>query len=186
MKILFFIILVLLVLILVALLFYIILHNKSRDVEQKRVEIKEEQQSEAPPTQTTTISSLILPHGMEELSREDLDKAGRAIYKFFTAASYDDHDERYLENDWHSWQVGLLLLYYKRGEQFHIAKPREVFRKDILESSKADIKRKMNGILIRYQAEVDVTQDRHNLSEDRRWSGEELATIFYFLLLHKS
>ena len=132
------------------------------------------------------IYAFDFPRSMEKLSHDDLYNATHAIFRVFKSVDYKNYDHRNFEKDWHSWQMGLLLMLYKRDEEFFIPKPETVFREDVLELDIVYLKKRVHDILVRYRDEVNIKSDRNHLSEDKRWSGQDISIIFYFLSQYKN
>lgn len=132
------------------------------------------------------IQALELPKGIESLTHEEEYAASKSIYKVFKAINYTNMEKDFLLQEWHSWQVSILIYKYKRYEEFFIYDEKEIFRKEVLELSDETLKKRMNEILLKFKDKVNVkTGTRDTLSEDIRWSAREVSIILYFLSKYK-
>ncbi len=132
------------------------------------------------------IHAFDLPPGVEKIPRQEMFSALRSIFKVFKSLDYKKTNlQDFSKSQWHSWQVGILLRFYKMDHEFPIDNLEEVFSEDIINLKDKDLRFLLNDIMVRYKRDVEIDRTRDFLSRDVRWTGRDIAIIFYFLSRYK-
>ncbi len=136
--------------------------------------------------QLLNIHIFELPPGVEKIPRQEMFGALRSIFKVFKSLDYKKSNiADFSKQQWHSWQVGILFRFYKMEHEFPIDHPEDIFPEDILTLKDKDLRFLLNDIMVRYKRDVELDRTRDSLSRDIRWSGRDIAIIFYFLSRYK-
>lgn len=177
-------IIALLVLIVILLLLILLISNLN-----KKNKIVKEKQNEAEDINVSMPKTfnLFFPSKIESISNRELHDIARKIFDPFKYIDYKNMSLIELDKkEWHSWQISILLLIYKRGEEFFIANQEEQFHSLLLNSSENDMKSLMTMIIKKYNNYIDLNKSKDELCKDYIWSNKDASIIFYFLANYKN
>ncbi len=137
-------------------------------------------------TPLPNIENISLPNKIEKLSSNELQIIAKKIYDSYRCFDYKNMNINQLEKkEWHSWQVSILLMIYKEGDEFFIPSQNDVFNDFLLKSNENSIKSIMKDILNKYENYVDFNSGKDKLSSEYIWSDKDVSIIFYFLANYK-
>lgn len=132
------------------------------------------------------VKDIEFPPVIEKFSTGELSSITRKIYDSYRVFDYRSFDEISLgKKEWHSWQVSIILMMYKKDEEFFIPLKENIFNEFLLQSSKDDLDGFMQGILKKYLNYVDINSGKDKLSSEYIWSNRDVSIIFYFLTTYK-
>lgn len=130
--------------------------------------------------------NLQLPKPIEKMSTSQIKEIARKIFTSYKAFDYKHASMKKLEEkEWHTWQVSILLMIFKKSDDFIIYDQEDVFNKFFLNASENDIKSLMRDIIRKYEKYVDTFQLKDSLCKEYIWSNKEISVIFYFLANYK-
>jgi len=177
------VIIVLLIVIVILLITIIsILNKKNSPKSIKKTEHIEEKNVPMP-----DISGLDLPPNIEKLSLPELHTIAKKIYDSYRCFDYRNMSINDLDKkEWHTWQISILLMIYKKNDDLFIPNQEEVFYNLLVESSSNSIKSIMKDLLDKYENYVDIFSGKDPLSREYIWSNRDASVIFYFLANYKS
>lgn len=128
-----------------------------------------------------------LPSKIESMGTGQLKDIGKKVFESFMVFDYKDVDLFQLDKkEWHTWQVSILLMIYKRDEELFIARPQDKFHNFLLNASENEVKGMMKSILKKYENYVNISNSRDELSKDVIWTNKDVSIIFFFLTNYKS
>lgn len=134
-----------------------------------------------------TTYTLDLPKIIEGMSKNQLRDISKKIFESYKSFDYKNQaTSRLSEKEWHSWQVSILLMTFKRLEELVIYNQEDIFPDIIINSSENDIKSLMRDIIRKYEQYVDFNQSKDALCKDYIWSNRDVSVIFYFLANYKN
>jgi hypothetical protein len=180
-------VIVLVILVVVLLLLVIVVLNKSNTVKEEK-KIK--------PLNSTTVKEdvlmpssigLFLPPSIEKLSKTQLLYISREIFGTYQVFDYKSMDIYELDKkEWHTWQVSLLLMLFKKDEEFFISNKESIFHQFLLNSNENDIKNLMKSILKKYDNYVNIEHTKDDLCKEHIWTNKDISIIFFFLSSFKN
>lgn len=130
--------------------------------------------------------NLHLPVPIEKMSTSQITEIARKIFASYRTFDYKHASMRKLEEkEWHTWQVSILLMVFKRSEELLIYDQEDVFHNFFLEASDNDIKSLMKDVIRKYEKYVEIFQVKDSLCREYIWSAKEVSIIFYFLANYK-
>ena len=177
-----FIILIILVVIILLLLAAILVLNKGKN--KNTISKKESKNNDIP---LPDIKSLLLPANIEKIPSFELLGIVRKVYESYKYFDYKNMDHMiYEKKEWHTWQVSLLIMLFKKDEEFFIPNQEQFFHNTLLNSNENSIKGLMGDILKKYKNYVDINAGKDSLCKEYIWSNKEVSTIFYFLANYKN
>lgn len=175
-------IVIILLLIIILLIFLIINLNKKKS-NIKNQEISENDMEVPMPN----VYTLFLPSKIENIANSELTQIAKKIFNPFKYIDYKNMNLDELDKkEWHSWQISILLLMYKRGEEFFIPEQEKYFHSIFLNSNENDMKSLMTAIIKKYNNYVEHNKSKDELSKDYIWSNRDASIIFYFLANYKN
>ncbi|XOB63117.1 hypothetical protein ACMC56_04760 [Campylobacterota bacterium DY0563] len=134
-----------------------------------------------------TTYTLDLPKIVESMSKNQLRDISKKIFESYKSFDYKNQsNSRLAEKEWHSWQVSILLMTFKRLEELVIYDQEDIFPDIVINSSENDIKSLMRDIIRKYEQYVDFNQSKDALCKDYIWSNRDVSVIFYFLANYKN
>lgn len=134
-----------------------------------------------------TIIGLDLPPKIEKLSKSELHDIVRKVYEAFKIFDYKKMSSfEYEKKEWHSWQISLLLMLYKKDEDLFIPNQSVIFHDSLLNSNQNNIKSLMNSILKKYDNYVEIESTKDMLCKNHIWSNRDVSVILYFLSNYKN
>ncbi|WP_321468466.1 hypothetical protein [Halarcobacter sp.] len=134
-----------------------------------------------------TTYSLDLPKIIESMSKNQLRDISKKIFESYRSFDYKNQSTATLaKKEWHSWQVSILLMTFKRLEDLVIYDQEDIFPDIIINSTENDIKSLMRDIIRKYEQYVDFNQSKDALCKDYIWSNRDVSIIFYFLANYKN
>ena len=168
---------IILVLLVITLIILVINLNQSKTKQRRRYLDDDRKQ--------LNIHAFDLPAGVEKIPQRDMFSAPRSIFKVFQSLDYTNNISEFSKQQWHSWQVAILLRVYKMGNDFVIDHPERDFPEDIINLQDKDLRPLINDIMVRYKRDVELDRTKDFLCRDVRWTGRDVAIIFYFLSKYK-
>ena len=133
------------------------------------------------------ISSVLLPPKIENLSLSELENITYKIFELYRYFDFKNMSEENLEKkEWHSWQVSMLIMLYKKNGSFHIIEQDKIFGDFLINSDENRIKSLMKSIINKYVNFVSINDIKDNLSKDYIWTNKDVSIIFYFLNNYKN
>ncbi len=174
----------LLILIVIILLLVLLISNlnKKNKIVKERKSVQEVGTLAMPKT-----FNLFFPSKIESISNRELHEIAKKVFDPFKYIDYKSMNLKELDKkEWHSWQISILLLMYKRGEEFFIPNQEKQFHSLFLSSSENDMKSLMTMIIKKYNNYIDLNKSKDELCKDYIWSNKDASTIFYFLANYKN
>ena len=165
--------------IIIAVLIYILLIKGQGPQEVKKVQKDVEKRK-------FHIASLDLPASIEKIKAADILIACKRIYDVFVTLDYQNKQSAHLEaNEWHTWQMSLLLKLYKYNRDLFIPEPKKIFHEEFLNISDDGLLILINDILRKYDSIVKISQTKDALCTEIKWSAREISIVFLFLSRYK-
>lgn len=169
---------ILIVVILLLVLIIINLNKKKKKINKKPIDDI---------VSMPNVYNLFLPSKVEDISKRELPVVVRKIFNSFKYLDYKNMSLDELDKkEWHSWQVSVLLLMYKRDEEFFIPEQEKYFHPFLLNSNENNMKSLMTTIIKKYNNYVEVSKSKDQLSKDYIWTNRDASIIFYFLANYKT
>lgn len=134
-----------------------------------------------------TTYSLQLPVPIEKMTSRMLVDISKKIFTSYKAFDFKHADNsRFSDKEWHSWQISILLMTYKRSQELVIYNQEDVFNDFLLNSTDNDIKSLTRSIIKKYENYVDIRQSKDDLCKEYLWTNKDVSILFYFLANYKN
>lgn len=132
------------------------------------------------------ISEMEFPKSIEQMSSSSLSQIVKSLFDTYKALDYANKSGNALEKqEWHSWQVSILLVFLKVYENFFIAHEKDIFHSSILNLDNEQMKNDMQKIFRKYANNVNSKKSRDALSNEVIWSAREVSIILYSIMSNK-
>lgn len=178
------IVFILIIIVMLLIIIVVLVNKKSSSINQKEETIKK---NRAFPVEMPSTIGVFFPQQIESFSSSQLVDIARKIYSSYKIFDYKNMDSNELDKkEWHSWQVSMLLMLFKKGEDFFIPNQEEIFHSVFLNSSENDIKSLMRTVLNKYKNNVDINAVKDKMCKEYIWSNRDVSIIFYFLTNYKN
>lgn len=133
------------------------------------------------------FSNVVLPKKIDRFDAFTLNKACMHVFDTFKALDYASGDEYILDREeWHVWQVSMLLRMIRLDKEFYIPTNKNTFHKSISSLSKEEIIGIIQTIINRYSQEINTRRSKDELCKEMICTGKEISCVFYFLTFRKS
>ncbi len=168
-------------------LFYLFKKQDKKKKKVAKLKNKKKVTSQDKQIQMPSSLSLWLPKNIEDLSKMQL---RGIVHKIFASYKIFDYKKMNLnqlnKKEWHSWQVSMLLMLFKKNEEYFIINQKEIFHDFLLKSNENDIKSFMHTIIRKYKKQVDISSKKDKLCKEYIWTNKEISILFYFLANYKN
>ena len=132
------------------------------------------------------INDITLPKIIEDLDRAIIVSMAKEEVATYKSLGYKDKTLGALEaNSYHSFQIGVLLRYYKLDLDLFIPNKDDIFNPFILNQSREAIQEKIFDIVERYDKIVPKEPSSMTLTTQLKWSPLEAGYLLYFLSTYK-
>ena len=176
------IIVVFLLIVIVSLLVLLISNLSKKSKAIKKSDISSEEMKISMPK----TFNLFLPPKVENISNSELHEIVKKIFDTFKYIDYKNMSMNELDKkEWHSWQISIMLLMYKRNQEFFISNQEKYFHLILLNSNENDMKSLMTTIIKKYNNKIEENKSKDELCKDYIWTNREASIIFYFLANYK-
>lgn len=157
----------------------------TKDKNKKAVSYTHDQNTKS--YDKTSIVAIKLPSGILKIPKIEIQTTiPKKIFQVYETLDYKKNLTEFNKEQWHTWQMSLLLRVYQLNLDFFIPKPKEVFPEDILSMSDKALKEYVDKIVSKYDIEVESFRSKDDLCNDVRWKGIEVGILFYFLSKYKT
>lgn len=132
------------------------------------------------------ISSIEFPKNIEQMSSSSLSQIVKSMFDTYKALDYAKKSGNALEKqEWHSWQVSILLVFLKVYQNFFVPHEKDIFHSSILSLDNEQMKNDMQKIFKKYVNNVNPKKSRDALSNEVIWSAREVSLILYSIMSNK-
>ena len=136
--------------------------------------------------QRVDINDITLPKIIEDLDIAIIKSMAKEEISTYKSLGYKDKSLGALEvNTYHSFQIGVLLRYYKLDLDLFIPNKQEIFSRFILNHSRESLQDKIFEIVYRYDTTVPKQPNAVNLTTQLKWSPLDAGYLLYFLSIYK-
>lgn len=129
-----------------------------------------------------TIDDIILPNVIVDIDPDairDLIKEEVDVYK---TLDYKDKPLDQLKiNEYHSFQVGLMLRYIKDDKLYLLSNPGDILPSHITYTTKRELHTKVFEVVYRYVNAVDKDASVESLKKDIKWSPQDAGYLLAYL-----
>lgn len=170
------------ILLVICIVLVILLFKKNKN--KNNSEIKET--NEVTLDKKINLLDLQIPRKIQDMGPHLLFQSCVKVFDSFKVLDYVNQAEKKLDDiEWHSWQISLLLALLQTDKEFFIPNPKKVIHSSIFNRPHDYVENEMQKILNKYEANVDISKSRDELSKDVIWSCKEVSIIFYYMLIRK-
>ena len=132
------------------------------------------------------ISSIEFPKNIEQMSSSSLSQIVKSLFDTYKALGYSNKSGNALEKqEWHSWQVSMLLVFLKVYQNFFVPHEKNIFHSSILNLDNEQMENDMQKIFRKYINNVNPKKSRDALSNEVIWSAREVSLILYSIMSNK-
>ena len=133
-----------------------------------------------------SINDIEFPKNIVDMSSSSLSQIVKSLFDTYKALGYSNKPGNALEKqEWHSWQVSMLLVFLKVYENFFVAHEKDIFHSSILNLDNEQMKNDMQKIFRKYVNNVNPKKSRDALSNEVIWSAREVSLILYSIMSQK-
>jgi len=137
-------------------------------------------------TKEVSIKELSLPMQISIMDQELVRDIVKGHLRTFKKLDYHQSDDRINKKEWHSWQISIMLKFYKYDMDLFVPNPKEIFPEYIISLSRSALQHNINNILATYKNRVNILMSKDRLCRDVIWSGLDVAYLLYFLSIYKN
>jgi hypothetical protein len=171
----------------ILILFFLLKKNDKKIEKTNSFDYEKEVTFQDKQIQMPSSIGLWLPKDIEDLSKRKLREIVHKIFDSYKIFDYKKMDLNELnKKEWHSWQVSMLLMLFKKDEEYFIVNQEEIFHDFLLNSNENDIKSFIHTILRKYKKQVDISSKKDKLCKEYIWTNKEISILFYFLANYKN
>lgn len=133
--------------------------------------------------QMIKLDDLMFPKNVEQMDRTAVTQACKVIVDSYKALDYANKMPNHLDRiEWHTWQVSILLYFFKTQNSLSISNNHKIFHETTLELSVDNKEQEFQKILKKYIENANIQKDRDTLSKDIIWSAREVSIILFKIL----
>lgn len=132
--------------------------------------------------QEDIYDAMRFPVGISEISSNALREIIRNEIGTYRLLNYQkQNEERWLQREWHSWQVA----YFAKAILHHVCVPihnkEELFIEPVLELKPDELKLRIDILMYRYNQIVDIKKSRDELNKEFMWSALEVGIMLRYI-----
>ena len=132
------------------------------------------------------INDIEFPKNIVEMSSSSLSQIVKSLFDTYKALGYSSKSGNALEKqEWHSWQVSMLLVFLKVYQNFFVPHEKDIFHSSILNLDNEQMQNDMQKIFRKYINNVNPKKSRDALSNEVIWSAREVSLILYSIMSNK-
>lgn len=152
--------------------------------EKKKAKVKSKGSASRAKRSGLDTSLAWLPKGIDGLNADELKVQARDEVDTFTSIEYTSktQEELIAAKEWHTWQVAILLKFYKIGGKLFIPEKDKYFPDCIKELSKHAQEQVINNMIKNVKKRANIAAKKEILEKDAKWSAFEVACLVYFIL----
>ncbi|QKF66437.1 hypothetical protein AVENP_0878 [Arcobacter venerupis] len=136
--------------------------------------------------EVVNLNDLTFPKKIGEMDNTSLSKACKFVFDSYKAIDYKNKSANSMDKqEWHTWQVSMLLAFLKVYPAFFIPFDKNLFHNVILNLSDSQVENEMRKIFRKYKYNTNIEKNRDELSKDIMWSGREVSMILYSIMSNK-
>ena len=129
-----------------------------------------------------SIEDISLPNSLMNLDVEDIKNMIEKEVATFKSLDYKNKTLEQLKiNEFHSYEIGLILRYIKEDRVFLIANIDEIIPSFIMGSTRNQLHIKVFDIVYRYDLGVNKMMSVDQLEKEIKWSPREAAYLLRYL-----
>jgi hypothetical protein len=129
-----------------------------------------------------SIEDISLPNSLMNLDVEDIKNMIEKEVATFKSLDYKNKTLEQLKiNEFHSYEIGLMLRYIKEDRVFLIANIDEIIPSFIMGSTRNQLHIKVFDIVYRYDLGVNKMMSVDQLEKEIKWSPREAAYLLRYL-----
>ncbi len=133
-----------------------------------------------------SIKDIEFPKNIVEMSSSSLSQIVKGLFDTYKSLGYANKSGNALEKqEWHSWQVSMLLVFLKVYQNFFVSHEKNIFHSSILNLDNDQMENDMQKIFRKYVNNVNPKKSRDALSNEIIWSAREVSLILYSIMSNK-
>ncbi len=133
-----------------------------------------------------SIKDIEFPKNIVDMSSSSLSQIVKSLFDTYKALGYSNKSGNALEKqEWHSWQVSMLLVFLKVYQNFFVPHEKDIFHSSILNLDNEQMQNDMQKIFRKYVNNVNPKKSRDALSNEVIWSAREVSLILYSIMSNK-
>lgn len=132
------------------------------------------------------INDIEFPKNIVQMSSSSLSQIVKSLFDTYKSLGYSHKSGNALEKqEWHSWQVSILLVFLKVYQNFFVPHEKDIFHSSILNLDNEQMQNDMQKIFRKYINNVNPKKSRDALSNELIWSAREVSLILYSIMSNK-
>lgn len=129
-----------------------------------------------------TIDDIILPEAINDIDPDKIRDMIKNEVNTYKALGYKDKPLEQLKvQEYHSYQIGLMLKYIKEERLYLIPQPQNVLPSYALNITKRQLHVKVFDVVYRYVNAVNKEQGEEKLKNELKWSPLDAAYLLCYL-----
>jgi len=129
-----------------------------------------------------SIEDISLPNALMNLDPEDIkNMIEKEVATFKSLGYYNKTLDQLKINEYHSYQVGMMLRYIKEERVFLIADIEELIPSFIMGATRQQLHIKVFDIVYRYDLGVNKAMSLEELEKEIKWTPREAAYLLRYL-----
>lgn len=175
---LFFVLLLIVVLVVLLIVLILIVSNKKNKKSTLSSNAEEKVQEKK-----TILDILKLPKKIILIDVLSSFKACNIVFESFKSLQYYEKDNNDLQKqEWHSWQISLLLHYIRTKTSHYFPKEKEYFHATTLALGENETIKELEKIIEKYDEQVNIDSSKDALCKDLIWSTHEVSVLLYYMI----
>ena len=128
------------------------------------------------------IKEVKLPLQVEYLKEDEVTELVKSMFNGYKALNYNRKTKEELEEkEWSSWEIAILLRFYKYNLVFNVPDPEDIFPPFVFDYDDILLKNEINKIIHAYTRKEKIGFTEQRLRKDVYWTPIDITHLLYFL-----